>query len=168
MAKTYYPPIPARDIETVRPAPAEPFVKRFDIGWGDTDPAQIAYTGALPDYAIRAIEAWYKAVLGGNWFVLNMDYGLDTPFVHLSLDFAAPVTPRHTLDCWVYVSRLGSSSIRHRVLARQDGTHCFTCDTVGVFVDRATFESRPMLPNVRATIEGYLARHPVPEAELAA
>ncbi len=34
-----------------------PFCHVIDVGWGDTDPAQIAYTSNIPAWALRAIEA---------------------------------------------------------------------------------------------------------------
>lgn len=41
--------------------PPGPYRHVIDVGWGDTDPAQIAYTSNIPDWALRSIEAWFKA-----------------------------------------------------------------------------------------------------------
>lgn len=166
MPKEYHPPIAPRDFDAPRPPLDEVCIKRLELGWGDTDPAQIAYTARLPELALRAIEGWSSAVLGGNWFVMNMDYGLDCPFVKLELEFKAPVTPRATLDCEVYVPHLGNSSIVHLVVARQQGVLCFTCRAVQVYVNRLTFVPAGLQPNVRRTIEAYRDAFP-PPAEFA-
>ena len=34
------------------------FVHEIRVGWGDCDPAKIAYTGRLPAFALEAIDAW--------------------------------------------------------------------------------------------------------------
>ena len=64
------------------------FEHEIRVGWGDCDPARIAYTGRLPVFALEAIDAWWEHVLGGDgWYQLELDRGFGTPFVHLSLDF---------------------------------------------------------------------------------
>jgi len=162
MAKAYVPPIRPRDFDRPRPPLGEVYVKRLELGWGDCDPAQIAYTGRLPELALRAIEGWSVAVLGGNWFELNLDWGLDSPFVRLGLEFLSPVTPRASLDCEVYVTRLGNSSLAQLVVARQAGRLSFTCRSVQVYVDRLSFVPAPLLANVRETIEAYRDAFPPP------
>ena len=92
------------------------FEHEIRVGWGDCDPARIAYTGRLPVFALEAIDAWWEHVLGGDgWYQLELDRGFGTPFVHLSLDFRAPVTPRHRLKCEVWPTRLGRTSISFRM-----------------------------------------------------
>jgi 4-hydroxybenzoyl-CoA thioesterase len=75
------------------------FTHTIRVGWGDCDPARIAYTGRLPAFALEAIDAWWEHHLGGGWYQMELDHGIGTPFVHMSLDFRAPVTPRHRLEC---------------------------------------------------------------------
>jgi acyl-CoA thioesterase FadM len=101
-----------------------PFVHIVRVGWGDCDPARIAFTGRLAAFALEAIDAWWEHVVGADWYRMNIDRGVGTPFVHMTLDFRSPVTPRHRLACEVSLLRLGASSVRLGVRGRQDGKLC--------------------------------------------
>lgn len=133
----------------------KPFIHTMRVGWGDCDPAEIAYTGRIPEWALEAIDAWCEAHLGGNgWYQLNLDHGIGTPFVHMSLDFASPITARHRLDCEVTPVRVGSSSIEFRVDGRQDGRDCFSGRFVQVFVrSEGHAETIPAPDWIRAAFE---------------
>lgn len=126
------------------------FVHEIRVGWGDCDPARIAYTGRLSWFALQAIDAWWEHHLGGDgWFQMELDRGTGTPFVHMSLDFRAPVTPRHRLMCKVWPSKLGTKSIAFRVDASQDGKLCFEGKFVCAFITPETFSSKPAPPDIR-------------------
>ncbi|OUS34737.1 thioesterase [Rhodobacterales bacterium 56_14_T64] len=126
------------------------FTHQIRVGWGDCDPARIAYTGRLPWFALEAIDAWWEHNLGGDgWFQMELDRGTGTPFVHMSIDFRSPVTPRHRLICEVWPCKLGSSSIAFRVNARQDGQLCFEGKFVCVFIAPETFTSKPAPQDIR-------------------
>jgi 4-hydroxybenzoyl-CoA thioesterase len=114
---------------------AQPFIHPIRVRWADCDPALIAYTGQIPRFALEAIEAWWEHHVGLDWYALNLDRKIGTPFVHMTLDFRSPVTPRHMLECEVILARLGNSSIAHRVRGHQDGVLCFEGEFVSVFVD---------------------------------
>lgn len=134
-------------------APA-PFIHEIRVTWGDCDPARIVYTARLPWFALDAINAWWEHHLGGDgWYQLEIDRNLGTPFVHMSLDFRAPVTPRHRLQCAVWPSRLGNSSIEFRVDGRQNGIFCFEGRFVCVFAIADQFKSRPAPPEIRQVVE---------------
>ena len=133
---------------------APPFVYEIRVGWGDCDPAKIAYTGRLPDFALSAIDAWWEHTLGGDgWYQLEMDRGFGTPFVHLSMDFRAPVTPRHRLMCETFPVRLGTKSITFRVLGRQDGVLCFEGTFTCVFSIAGTVTTQSAPPDIREIVE---------------
>ncbi len=119
-----------------------PFQHEMRVAWADCDPAFIAYTGRIPYWGLEAIDAWWEHHAGYDWYALNVDRGIGTPFVHLCLDFTAPVTPRHKLFCEVTLVKLGQKSIRHRVIGRQDGKDCFSGEFVSVFVATSSFTSR--------------------------
>jgi acyl-CoA thioesterase FadM len=129
------------------------FTHEIRVHWGDCDPAQIAFTGNIPNWAIQAIEAWWDAHVGaGGWYHTELDRGFGTPFVHMDLDFRAPITPRHRLMCEVAPTRLGETSIAFRVRGRQDGLLCFEGNFVNVFVAAADFTKRPPPDDVRAVV----------------
>ncbi|MBA84680.1 acyl-CoA thioesterase [Thalassobius sp. S69A] len=119
------------------------FVHEIRVTWGDCDPARIAYTARLPWFALDAINAWWETHLGGDgWFQMELDRDVGTPFVHMSLDFSAPVTPRHRLMCQVDPVKLGETSIAFRVIARQDDVVCFTGKFVCVFTVASEFRKQ--------------------------
>ena len=148
-------PSELRDIAQPSDAPAPPFVHRIRVTWADCDVAQIAYTGRLPNFALDAIDAFWAATLGVDWYRMNLDHGIGTPFVRLAMDFRSPVTPRHPLDCTVAISKLGRSSIGFSVTGRQGETHCFTGDLVCVCVDATSFEPMEIPPILRAAAQAH-------------
>ncbi|HRE19559.1 MAG TPA: acyl-CoA thioesterase [Rhabdaerophilum sp.] len=123
---------------SVEPEPGA-FVHTIRVTWGDCDPARIAYTGRLPWFALDAIDAWWDRHLGHGWYELELDRDVGTPFVHMAMDFRAPVTPRYPLECEVWPSRLGETSIEFRVAARQNDTLCFEGRFVCVFIEASRF-----------------------------
>ena len=127
------------------------------VGWGDCDPARIAYTGRIPNWALEAINGWWEHVTGGDgWFQMELDRNIGTPFVRLEMDFRSPVTPRHRLICKVRPVRLGTTSITFRVEGFQDGTLCFEGSFTEVFTVADEFRTQPPPPELRALILPWL------------
>ncbi len=139
-------------------APA-PYVHHRVINWGDTDPAQIAYTVRFFDFAMEALEGWFRAVLGVDWYVLNIDMHLGTPFVHVEMDFLAPLTPRHELSMSVFVDKLGCASLGFQINGeRDDGTASFKTRFVCCFVDNRSMNPAAIPADFRQRIEAYMER----------
>lgn len=133
------------------------FEHEIRVSWGDCDPARIAYTARIPWWALDAINAWWEEHLGGDgWYQLELDRNVGTPFVHMSLDFRAPVTPRHRLICKVGPTRLGTASIAFRVEGWQDGVLCFEGRFVCVFIVARDFRPQPAPADIRAVVEPRL------------
>jgi acyl-CoA thioesterase FadM len=128
------------------------FTHTIRVGWADCDPARIAYTGRIPYFALEAIDAWWEATVGDDWYRLNVDKDIGTPFVHLSVDFRKPVTPRHRLNCQVRLIRMGESSVRFSVEGRQDSELCFEGEFVEVFVDAAAHVKRGIPQEFRSRL----------------
>lgn len=126
------------------------------VTWGDCDPAQIVYTARIPWFALDAINAWWEDTLGQGWYQLELDRGTGTPFVHMALDFRAPITPRHRLICHVWPARLGETSIDFRVDGTQDGKTCFEGRFTCVFIDAKAFAKCPPPPDIRSLVEAHL------------
>ena len=126
------------------------------VTWGDCDPAQIAYTGRIPWFALDAINAWWEHHLGDGWFQMELDRNLGTPFVNLSLDFRAPITPRHRLICDVAPTRLGDTSISFRVNGFQAETLCFEGRFTCVFIVAREFRKTPPPADIAAMIRPLL------------
>ena len=122
---------------------------RRQVRWADSDPAMIAYTGRLPEMCLEAIEAWCRERLGHGWYEMNRDLGVGTPFVHLSVDFRGPVTPRDELALTVLLHRTGGSSLHLGVVAAPFGVP-----------ERVCFEGRFVCAFVKA---GVMKAIPIPE-----
>ena len=121
------------------------FTHHRKIVWADTDPADIAYTGRFPNFALEAIEAWCADRLGFDWFQMHDKLGGGTPFVHMSMDFRASLRAGNALATTVALRRAGRSSLEFSVTGRlADGTVSFEGKFVCVFVDDATHRSRPI------------------------
>jgi 4-hydroxybenzoyl-CoA thioesterase len=133
-----------------------PYLHHRVITWGDTDAAQIVYTVRFFDFAMEAIEGWFRAVLGLDWYTLNIDQHIGTPFVNVSMDISTPLTPRDRLCCAVHVERLGRASLTLRVLGRkEDGTETFDARHTCCFVNSQSMTAIPVPPEFRTTIEAY-------------
>jgi 4-hydroxybenzoyl-CoA thioesterase len=137
---------------------ARPFVHRIRVRWGDCDPANIAYTGRIPAWALEAIEAWWEHHTGLDWYRINLDRKIGTPFVHMAMDFRFPVTPRHPLECKVTLKKLGNRSITHAIRAFQSGVLCFEGEFVAVFVEAALMKPRALPDDLLAAITGVASK----------
>jgi 4-hydroxybenzoyl-CoA thioesterase len=132
------------------------FEHEIRVTWGDCDPAKIVYTGKLPWFALEAINAWWEHHGGAGWYQMELDQNVGTPFVNMTLNFRAPVTPRHRLICRVWPNRLGETSVGFHVEGRQDGRICFEGDFVSVFIVADEFrKSSPPQP-IRDIVEAHL------------
>ena len=122
-------------------APPSLFVHRRRVTFADTDAANIAYTGRFPNFALDAIDAWFVDRLHTDWYRLNNDHGLGTPFVHLDMDFASPLAPPDELATTVRLSKVGRSALTFAVTGRVGKRISFTGSFVCVFIDRSTGKS---------------------------
>jgi acyl-CoA thioesterase FadM len=133
-----------------------PFIYEIRVGWGDCDPAKIAYTANIPRWALQAIDAWWETHLGDGWYQMELDHNVGTPFVSLSMDFRSPITPRHRLMCETFPTRLGEKSVSFRVLGRQDGQLCFEGDFTCVFMVADAFKSQPAPQAFRDIVQPHI------------
>ena len=132
------------------------FIHEIRVTWGDCDPAKIVYTARVPSFALDAINAWWEHHTGEGWYQMELDRNLGTPFVSMKIDFRAPITPRHRLNCAVWPNRLGETSIGFHVEGRQDGLVCFEGDFVSVFTVADRFEKTRPPVNIREVVEKHL------------
>lgn len=130
------------------------FVHEVRVTWANCDPAKIAYSGYIPWWSLEAINAWWEEHLGGDgWYQMELDRNIGTPFVHMTMDFNLPVTPRHRLMCQVAPSRLGDRSVEFSVVGRQDGKTCFTGRFVSVFTIADQFKPQSAPPDIRQIVD---------------
>jgi len=135
------------------------FTHQIRVGWGDCDPARIAYTGRISWWALESIDAWWEAHNdGAGWYQMELDRGYGTPFVRMELDFSHPITPRHRLICTPRPIRLGKTSITFRVEGHQNDVLCFKGAFTSVFIDASAFTSREPPPQVRKMVQAHISK----------
>ena len=151
-------PIPSPDFGGQPPLSDIPFTVRRRVNWGDTDTAEIAYTGRFVPFAIDTLEIWYEAVLGLNFYQLKRN-NMGNPAVSLHFDFHSPLVAGDRFDTAVFVERLGRSSITHRFeMTKVDGPLvCTASFTAALVTDVQTpaIKTLPFPNDWRARIEGY-------------
>ena len=141
-----------------------PLIYKRRPHWGDTDAAQIVFTGKIADYILEAIDEFMREVVQMPWFELNVDHKMGTPFVSVKYDIFAPLTPRGEIDCAVYVQKLGNTSVTFRVIMHNhEGVKCVDASTVNVFVNNQTMTKIDIPADYRARIEQYMADCEAPE-----
>lgn len=105
---------------------------------------------------MEAVEGWFRSVLGVDWYELNVNRGMGTPFVHVDMDFSAMLTPHNTLDIKVLVERCGRCSITFRVIAeREDGVESFAGRYACCLVSRPGNKPIVIPGEMRRKIEEY-------------
>jgi 4-hydroxybenzoyl-CoA thioesterase len=104
-----------------------PLVHQRRIGWNDTDAAHIVYTVRFFEFAMAALDAWFREIYGGDWYELNVKRGTGTPWVHVEMDIKASLRPPEVLRTTVLVEKVGRSAITFQVTGRkEDGTVSYT------------------------------------------
>ena len=130
------------------------FIRERRVAFGDCDPARIAYTGRLADFALEAIDAFWDDLLDGRgWYHMNLHQGFGMPFVRMEYDFTSPVTCGPPLLCEVAPERIGTTSVTLRVRARQEDRDCFTARFVSVFANIAQRAKIPVPADIRAALQ---------------
>lgn len=110
------------------------FIIERRVAFGDCDPARIAYTGRIADFALDAIDAFWDDLLEGKgWFHMNVEQGFGMPFVRMEYDFVAPIAAGALLACHVQPESIGRSSVVLGVEGRIAGAPCFRARFVSVF-----------------------------------
>lgn len=151
-------PIPTSDFAGFRPERDVPFTVRRRLNWGDSDTAEIGYVSKFVDFAQEAIEVWWEAILGTNWYEIKAQ-NLGNPAVSVQLDLRAPIVVGDRMDVAVTIERLGRSSIAYRITGTRVGgplsfegvmTHALVAD-----VNSNRIRAIPFPDDWRRRIEGY-------------
>jgi len=134
-----------------------PYVQKRIPKWSETDSAQIVYTARFVDYAMDAIEGWFRDVLGVDWFLMNTELDMGTPFVKIEMEFKSPLTPHDELEVRVLVDRLGSSSFTFDVVGTRNGNQTsFESTFVCSLVKKSTMKSINIPGDLRQRAEDYV------------
>lgn len=138
---------------------SEPFRYRRPIRWADIDAARIAYTGRIPDMGLEALERFYEERLGVSWFEIGERFGVDTPCVHLEVDFKAPLTDKTVLSIETLLVKVGRTSLHFALSATDEATRvlCWQARFVFACVDLATFTGAPLPAALQPALTAELA-----------
>ena len=147
------------------PSASPPFVHFIRVGWGGLRSRADRFHRAAGGFALEAIDAWWEHVVGADWYRMNIDRGVGTPFVHMTMDFRKPVTPRHRLACEVALLRLGASSVRLGVRGRQDGKLCFEGEFVQALLRAPDFVKFKIPEDVLAKLRSAVVADELPSED---
>jgi acyl-CoA thioesterase FadM len=137
-------------------APGLPYCYSRRIQWGDADPALMAYTVRFLDFAMDAVDSWFRDVVGADWYRMNTEHGVGAPAVHVEMDFREPLRPGDLLTLAVHVEHIGRSSLGLRFEGRVGGgTPVYAGKLVHAFMDRQSMRSTPIPALFREPIERY-------------
>lgn len=136
-----------------------PYVHRRVPGWSDTDAAQIVYTVRFVDYAMEAIEGWFRDVMQLDWYRMNTELDMGTPFVKIDMDIKNPLTPNDELEICVLVERMGRSSLEFNVVGKRNGEEIsFESRFICSMVQKSTMQSISIPQELRQNVDQYLLR----------
>ena len=125
--------------------------------WSDTDAAKIVYTGRIGDYIIESVDNFIEKSLGVDWFKLNIDIGIGTPFVSMKYDIFLSITPRDNLSCHVFLKNIGNSSVIFGVeIFNDNDICCVKAETVNVFVKTDSISKIRIPDDIRKSLEKFL------------
>lgn len=134
-----------------------PYVHRRVPGWSDTDAAQIVYTVRFVDYAMEAIEGWFRDVMQLDWYRMNTELDMGTPFVKIDMDIKSPLTPRDELETCVLVERMGRSSLTFNVIGKRNGDEIsFESRFICSMVRKSTMQSISIPAELRHNVDRYM------------
>ncbi len=135
------------------------YVHQKTINWSDTDAAEIVYTGNYLNYSLEAIEGWFKDVIGLNWYELNNDQKMGTPFVHIEMNIKSMLTPMNSLEIYVYVEKMGKSSIAYKIIGKKDREiESFNALLVCCIINRPDNKVIAIPDDYREKINNYISR----------
>ncbi|MGI9415715.1 MAG: acyl-CoA thioesterase [Hyphomicrobiales bacterium] len=135
---------------------AAPFTYRREIFWGDTDTAQIVYTGRFADFMLEAVESWMRAYLGTDWFKQTVDEGRGGPIVHLEIDFMSPLTPKDGLEVDVFIEDFGTAAITYLCAGyTSDRRLSFRGKLVTVGYSYRQGKKQPLTQDMRRILQDY-------------
>ncbi len=138
---------------------------RFEIAFGDADPAGIAYYPRILDLCHRAFERFFAEAVGEPYAETFLRRGIGFPTVALASEFRAPMRFGDAVDVDVDIGKVSTRSVEfvYRFTRAGDGVRCATVRNTTVAVDRASFQAVAIPERYRRVFEAH--REPAPAAE---
>ena len=105
---------------------SEPFSHPCFVNWGDCDPAGAIFTPRVFDFFLRALEAWYVAHLGYNFFEMRTAFNTGSPTVRTQCDFLTVLRAGQEFSMQLRIAKVGAASVEFiGDGVGEDGTHYF-------------------------------------------
>ena len=135
---------------------AEVFRRTRVVRFGQCDPAGIVYYPRYTEIGHELLEEWFREALGVDFHTLHEVWGQGFPTAALELDFLRPSRYGETLDCALWVTHLGESSLRLVLEFRCAGEVRVRIRQRLVNVDYQTLRPGPMAPALRIQFARFL------------
>jgi 4-hydroxybenzoyl-CoA thioesterase len=145
-------PIRATDL------PSGVWKTRTTIRFGQCDPAGIVYTPVYFDLFNVAIEEWYPASLGIDYYALLRDEKIGVGYGHVSADFLLPSVMGDILEIAIVVSDIGKASFKLTLHAFKGGDEAVRGRMVVVTTSLLEQGAIPIPAKLRQALEAYRDR----------
>lgn len=132
------------------------FTKPYIIRLSHCDPTGFVFYPHYFHIFNALVEDWFYEGLEIAFDKLLMERQLALPSVKLETTFTKPTRMGETVDFWLTVSHLGSSSIRFTMGVDKDGEQRVRMNRVIVCVDQRTGKTVPIPHDVREKIQAFM------------
>lgn len=127
------------------------------VRFGQCDPAGIVFYPRYTELGQELVEAWFHEALGVDFRTLHEEWDHAFPTAALEIDFLRPTRYGETLDCALWVTRLGESSLALALELSCQGEVRVRMRQRLVNVDFRSLQPGPMPPALRTQFARYLA-----------
>ena len=132
------------------------FTKPYIIRLSHCDPTGYVFYPHYFHIFNALVEDWFYEGLEVAFDKLLMERQLAMPSVKLETTFLKPTRMGETVDFWLTVSHLGSSSVRFTMGVNKDGEQRVRMNRVIVCVDQRSGKAVPIPQDVREKIQAFM------------
>lgn len=134
----------------------EPYSHECVVHWGDCDPAGVVYTPRVFDYFMQALEAWYVAYLGYNFFEMRTERNTGNPTVRTECDYLTVLRAGQEFTLELRIEKVGGASIKFIGDALgADGTHYFRIKHTSCAIECDDFAPKRLPEDMRQRLLDY-------------
>ena len=135
---------------------AEVFRRTRVVRFGQCDPAGIVYSPRYTEIGHELLEEWFREALEVDFHTLHEVWGQGFPTASLELDFLRPSRYGETLECSLWITHLGESSLRLVMELACAGEVRVRIRQRLVNVDYQSLRPAPMAPALRTQFARFL------------
>jgi len=132
------------------------FIKPYIIRLSHCDPTGFVFYPHYFHIFNALVEDWFYEGLEVPFDKLLMERHRAVPSVKLETTFLKPTRMGETVDFWLTVSHLGSSSIRFTMGVDKDGDQRVRMNRVIVCVDQRSGKAVPVPQDIREKIQAFM------------